>query len=172
MVSNKVKLRIPKFEELEYRRKLLSDRVTMSYNIGYGDNDGTGCIEFDENAWKDWFFRWVNNMPERYYAYIIKADENTPIGEVALRYVSEKNSYCVNIIVEAKYRGNGFSEQALRLLVDTAFRELGADKVFDDFPKSRISAEKVFKKVGFKRVSDDIVELTKQNYLSITEDII
>lgn len=172
MDSNKVKLRIPKFEELEYRRKLLSDRVTMSYNIGYGDNDGTGCIEFDENAWKDWFFRWVNNMPERYYAYIIKVDENTPIGEVALRYVSEKNSYCVNIIVEAKYRGNGFSEQALRLLVDTAFRELGADKVFDDFPKSRISAEKVFKKVGFKRVSDDIVELTKQNYLSITEDII
>jgi diamine N-acetyltransferase len=172
MESNKVKLRIPKFEELEYRRKLLSDRETMSYNIGYGDNDGTGCIEFDENAWKDWFSRWVNNMPERYYAYIIKVDENIPIGEVALRYVCEKNSYCVNIIVEAKYRGNGFSEQALRLLVDTAFRELGADKVFDDFPKSRISAEKVFKKVKFKRISDDIVELTKQDYLSKTEDII
>lgn len=172
MENNKVKLRLPKFEELEYRKKLLSDMETMSYNIGYGDNDGTGCIEFHKSAWKDWFSRWVNNMPERYYAYIIKIDENIPVGEVALRYVSDKNSYCVNIIVEAKYRGNGFSEQALRLLVDTAFGELGADKVFDDFPKSRISAEKVFNKVGFKRVSDDIIELTKQDYLRKIEDII
>ncbi|WP_142412866.1 GNAT family N-acetyltransferase [Hathewaya massiliensis] len=172
MESNKIKLRIPKLEELEYRRKLLSDRETMSYNIGYGENEGTGCIEFKENLWRDWFSRWVNNMPERYYAYIIKVDENRPIGEVALRYVSEKNSYCVNIIVEAKYRGNGFSEQALKLLVDTAFRELRAYKVFDDFPKSRISAEKVFMKVGFKRVSDNIVELTKQDYLSKTHNMI
>jgi len=109
----------------------------MTYNIGYGDIDGTGCIDFKENTWRDWFFRWVDNIPERYYAYIIKID-----------------------------RGNGFSEQALRLLVDVAFNELGADKVFDDFPKSRISADKVFNKVGFKRVSDEIVELTKQDYLS------
>lgn len=52
------------------------------------------------------------------------------------------------------------------MLIDTAFNQLGADKVFDDFPKPRKAAEKVFKKVGFKRVSDDIVELTKQAYLS------
>jgi len=169
--SNKVKLRIPKFQELKYRKKLLADRETMSYNIGYGNNAETGCIEFNENAWKDWFSLWVDNMPERYYAYIIKVDQGIPIGEVALRYVSEKNSYCVNIIVEAKYRGNGFSEQALILLVDNAFRVLGVDKIFDDFPKSRISAEKVFKKVGFKRVAEDIVELTKQDYLAKTNDI-
>lgn len=48
------------------------------------------------------------------------------------------------------------------------YLELGADKVFDEFPKSRISAEKLFKKVGFKRVSDDIVELTKRDYLRKT----
>jgi len=165
MESNKVQFKIPKFEELGFRRKLLSDRETMAYNIGFGEIDGTGCIDFNENAWRDWFSRWVNNLPERYYAYIIRVDENIPIGEVALRYVSEKNSYCINIIVEAKHRGNGFSERALRLLIDTAFNELGAYKVFDDFPKFRMSAEKLFKKVGFKRISDDIVELTKQDYL-------
>lgn len=64
MESNKVKLRMPKFEGLEYGRKILSDKETMSYNIAHGNNVGTGCIEFDENAWKDWFYRWVNNMPE------------------------------------------------------------------------------------------------------------
>lgn len=172
MGSNKVELKTPKFEELDYRKKLLSDRETMSYNIGYGEIDGTGCIEFSECVWRDWFSRWINNLPERYYAYIIKNNENTPVGEVALRYVSKNNSYCVNIIIEAKYRGNGFSEQALRLLIDIAFRKLGADRVFDDFPGSRITADKVFKKVGFKRVTDGIVELTKQDYLSKIDDII
>lgn len=166
MESNKVELKTPKFEELDYRRKLLADCETMAYNLGYGEKDETGCIDFNENAWENWFSRWVNNMPERYYAYIIKADENIPVGEVALRYDSKKNSYCVNIIVEAKHRNNGFSEQALRLLIDIAFNDLGADKVFDDFPKSRISAEKVFNKVGFRRVSDGIVELSKQEYLA------
>ena len=165
--SSIVRLKIPKFEELDYRRKLLADSETMAYNIGYSETDVTGCIDFRENRWKDWFSWWVNNMPERYYAYIIKTDENIPVGEVALRYVSENKAYCINIIVEAKYRGNGFSEQALKLLIDVAFNQLGADKIFDDFPKNRVFAEKVFKKVGFKRISDDIVELTKQDYLRL-----
>lgn len=95
----------------------------MAYNIGYGEN-GTGCIEFSKNVWKDWYDIWVNNIPERYYAYIIKVDDNIPIGEVALRYIREKNSYCVNLIIEAQYRGNGFSEQALRLLIDIAFNSI------------------------------------------------
>ena len=164
MESSKIQLKIPKFNELEYRRKLLADGETMAYNIGYGKEEGTGCIDFSIEAWKDWFSLWVNNMPERYYAYIIKSDENIPVGEVALRYVKEKSSYCVNIIVEAKYRGNGFSEQALKLLVDAGFNELGADRIYDDFKSSRISAEKVFKEVGFKRISEDIVELTRADY--------
>lgn len=168
MENNKVELRIPKFEELEYRRKLLSDEETMAYNIGHGETYETGCIDFNKITWRNWISLWVNNVPERYYAYIIKIDENIPVGEVALRFDSEKNSYCVNIIIEAKHRGSGLSEQALKLLMDIAFNELGADKVFDDFPKSRISAEKLFKKVGFKRVSDEIIELTKRDYLSKT----
>lgn len=165
MEDNKVVLKIPKFEELEYRRELLLDIDTMAYNVGYGDTEDTGCIEFNENKWLDWYSRWVNNVPERYYAYIIKVDENVPVGEVALRYDNEKKAYSINIIVEAKYRGSGFSEQGLRLLVDIAFEELGAEKVFDEFPRSRVSAEKLFNKVGFKRISDDIVELTKRDYL-------
>ena len=51
------------------------------------------------------------------------------------------------------------------MLINIAFKELGANKVFDDFPKSRIAAEEVFKKIGFKRVTEDIVELTKLHRL-------
>ena len=162
--SKKLQLKIPNFKELAYRKKLLADSETMAYNIGYGEIEGTGCIDFKENVWKEWYCRWINNMPERYYAYIMNTDENIPIGEASLRYVNDKNAYCVNIIIEAKHRGKGFSEQALKLLVDFAFNELGAEKLFDDFPKSRINAEKAFREIGFKRISDDIVELDKNHY--------
>jgi N-acetylglutamate synthase-like GNAT family acetyltransferase len=167
MVCDRLQLRIPKLSELNYRKKILADSETMDYNIGYGEVDETGCIDFNENCWNDWFSRWVNNMPDQYYAYIIKGDENIPVGEVALRYVSERKSYCVNIIIEARHRGSGYSEQALKLLVDTAFNELGVEKIYDDFQSSRLSAEKIFKKIGFKRISDDIVELTKKDYLNL-----
>ncbi len=168
MESNRLKLVVPTFEELLYRKKLLSDSETMSYNKDCeeynGYNKETGCIDFNKNSWDKWFSFWINNTPNRYYAYIIKRDDNIPIGEVALRYVNEKEAYCVNIIIEAKYRGNGYSEEALRLLVSIAFNELNAKKIYDDFPKTRVSAEKVFQKVGFKRISEDIVELTEDDY--------
>lgn len=48
MAENKIILIVPKFKELSYRKKLLSDGETMSYNIGYGKNEKTGCIDFDE----------------------------------------------------------------------------------------------------------------------------
>lgn len=169
-MDKRLYLRIPSFEELGYRQKILAQPDTMSYNRGYeigldNYNNETGCIDFREEYWEDWFSRWVNNMPDRYYAYIIKCDEHSPIGEVALRYVEEKAAYCVNIIIEARYRGMGYSEEALKLLADAAFNELNAEKIYDDFPAARVSADRAFKRVGFKRVTDDMVELTRKDYL-------
>lgn len=171
MGSSKIRLKVPDFKELGYRKKILADSETMAYNRGYSEFEGynkeTGCIDFDEKYWNDWFSCWVKNISNRYYAYIIKIDGNIPIGEVALRYVKERKSYCVDIIIEAKYRRNGFGKQALKLLIDTSFNKLGADRIFDDFPKSRLSAEKLFKQLGFKRISDDIIELTKEDYMNL-----
>lgn len=49
MVCDTLQLRIPKLSELDYREKLLADSETMDYNIGYGEVDGTGCIDFNQN---------------------------------------------------------------------------------------------------------------------------
>lgn len=167
---NRLQLKIPTLEDLKYRKQLLLDPDTMNYNKGFekfcGYNRDTGCIDFNEDKWINWFNQWINNVPERYYAYIIKMDENIPIGEVALRYVKDKEAYCVNIIIEEKYRGNGYSEEALCLLIDIAFQEFDAKKVFDDFPETRVSAEKVFQKLGFKRISKNIIELTQNDYIN------
>lgn len=174
MKFNRLKLKVPTIEDLKYRKQLLLDPDTMSYNKGFeefcGYNKETGCIDFIEDKWFDWFNQWINNMPDRYYAYIIKTDKNIPIGEVALRYVKDKEAYCVDIIVEGKYRGNGYSEEALCLLIDIAFQKLGAKKVFDDFPQTRVAADKLFKKVGFKRISDNIVEFTQEDYIKHSDN--
>ncbi len=140
----------------------------MSYNKGCDKFDGynteTGCIEFNESKWEEWFLKWVNNDDKRYYAYIIRLDENIPVGDVALYYDDNEKGYCISIVIEYKYRGYGYSKEALELLLEVAFNELNAEKVFDNFPKERKSAEKLFNNLGFKRVSDEIVELLKVDY--------
>lgn len=161
-------LKIPTIEELDYRKKILSDEDTMSYNKGceefQGYNPYTGCIDFNEGKWSQWFSKWITKDKERYYSYIIKCPENIPVGEVALRYDELQKGYCVSIIIEHKYRGCGYSEEALNLLLEVAFNELKAEKVFDNFPQERTSSEKIFKKVGFKRTSLEIVELMREDY--------
>lgn len=169
-MDKRLYLHIPSLDELGYRQKILAQPDTMSYNRGYklelnNYNKETGCIDFRKEYWREWFSRWINNTPNRYYAYVIKSDENIPIGEVALHYDDGENGYCVSIIIEAKYRGNGYSEEALRLLIDIAFHELRAKRIFDTFTKERVSAERVFKRAGFKRISDDLLELTREDLL-------
>lgn len=49
-------LHIPSCEELWYRRKIMQDPDTMSYNRGYdltfdGYDKATGCIDFPEQEW-------------------------------------------------------------------------------------------------------------------------
>lgn len=169
-MDKRLYLHIPSLEELGYRQKILAQPDTMSYNRGYklesnNYNNETGCIDFRKEYWREWFSRWINNTPNRYYAYVIKSHENIPIGEVALHYDDGEKGYCVSIIIEAKYRGNGYSEEALRLLIDIAFNKLSAKRIYDTFAKARISAERVFKKAGFKRISDNLLELTREDFL-------
>lgn len=162
---NKIELHIPKGNELKYRRHLISDKETMSYNIGYGD-DSTGCYYQSIEQVQEWYKNW-NNGTDNYYAYIIRKEDNIPIGEVDIHWSGYCQKYIIGIVIEAKYRGKGYSEKALSLLCDVAFNELNLDKIYDDFPATRTAAEKVFSKIGFIREDDEFVVLTKERYIQI-----
>ena len=159
---NKIELHIPKENELEYRRQLIADQETMDYNIGYGD-DETGCYYQSIEQVQDWYKNW-NNGTDNYYAYIIRKEDNMPIGEVDIHWSGYYNKHIVGIVIEAKYRGKGYAEEALYLLCDVAFNKLNLSKIYDDFPATRLSAEKIFSKVGFIREDDEFVVLTKERY--------
>ncbi|MHB1484203.1 MAG: GNAT family N-acetyltransferase [Saccharofermentanales bacterium] len=157
---NRLRLHIPNENELEYRCNLISDEETMSYNKGYGDN-GSGSYHITIEQARDWHKNW-NNSNGNYYAYIVRTDDGVQVGEVDIHWSEPCQKHIIGVVIEAKYRGCGYSEEALHLLADVAFNELNLDRIYDDFPVNRVAAEKSFAKVGFVRINDKYVELKKE----------
>jgi diamine N-acetyltransferase len=156
---SKIVLHIPTYDELSYRKKLLSQPRTMGYNKGYniafnGYHKDTGCVDFPKSAWKKWYSHWINNKPKTYYAYILDESINEYIGEVNLYYKSD-NDWCeIGIVIEDKYRGLGYSKFALKELLKVAFEDYNARAVHNIFEPSREAAVKVHLSSGFKQVKD------------------
>ena len=106
----------PAFEELGYRRSLLSDPATMSYNEKWG-----GTVDFPKEKWEAWYGQWLlADKRERWYRYLYSENEGCFVGEIAYRYDSGFQAYIVNLLVVAKHRGKGYGRQGLRLLLETA----------------------------------------------------
>ena len=170
-----MKLIVPSIEELNYRKFILADPDTMSYNAGLdlnvkGYDNSSGCIEFPEDYWSDWFLRWINKTPDKYYAYLYHEDMKKYVGEVALRYETQYKSHMISIIVEGQYRGLGYGEIGLRLLLETGFNKLLLEEVVDVFPVSRIESMRLFEKFGFhKSIDEDMVifRLKRDKYLEM-----
>ena len=159
-------LHIPTYEELSYRQRILSDPATMSYNANYdinykGYHKETGCIDFNKEDWPNWYSFWINNKPQCFYAYIVIQGTNEFIGEVNLHYNKTKDWYEMGIVIEDKYRGNGYSLEALNKLLEVAFNEFHARAVHNNFETKRSSAYKVHLDAGFEKIEDDgnIVDL-------------
>ncbi len=154
--ANRLYLYVPNIEELTYRQMLMSDIDTMSYNKGYnldfeGYHKDTGCIDFPESEWQEWYNYFIGNEPERFYAYIVRKEDNTFIGEVNV-HKSCDDYYDMGIVIEAKYRGNGYAKEALNLLLQYAFETLKVNAVHNDFEDDRTAAMKIHLDCGFKVV--------------------
>jgi len=155
ILSSKIILYVPSLDELVYRQTILMQPETMEYNKGFelnfqGYDKTTGCIEFPQNQWAKWYSYWINNKPNSYYAYIMRDSDKQFIGEVNLHYNSSNDWYDMGIIIEGKYRGHGYSKQALNLVLELAFEKYSAKAVHNSFENSRYIAYKLHKDVGFK----------------------
>ena len=73
-----LKTYLPKLEDLWFRKEMLNDPATMSYNAKWG-----GTINFDESNWQDWYDYWItNNESLRFYRYLLN-DKNEFVGEIS-----------------------------------------------------------------------------------------
>ena len=174
MESN-IYFHVPKFEELTYRQKIMSQSDTMNYNKGYdvsydGYHKDTGCIDFPKDKWRDWYSNRVDKKPKYFYAYITKKDDNSFIGEVNLNLSDKEKCYDMGIVLEAKYRGMGYSLEALKELMEVAFDTYDALEVHNDFETTRKSALAIHKAVGFNVIDETngIAKLviTRNDYLN------
>ena len=163
---SQLKLHIPSEDELVYRRQLIADEDTMAYNMGYGDNGG--CTYHQTTAQvRQWYQVW-NKDNEHFYAYIVRTEDNTYIGEVNVHKSSNADWYEMGIVLETKYRGMGYAVEALKLLLKYAFETLGAQVVHNDFEETRTAAVRTHLSAGFTEYAkhDGIIELliTKEQY--------
>jgi len=145
-----IKLVIPKLEDYYYEQKLENDPDTMSYNAGYdvnyyGYHYGTGCIDFPSERFELVYNKRIKE--NRYFAYIKDTNLNEYVGYVNYQFVD--GVYDCGIVIESKYRGKGYSKDALRLLVKEANKN-GIDYLYDTFEKERKNTLKVFTDIGFE----------------------
>ena len=68
-------LHVPELNEFWYRKKLMEDPETMSYNRGYdldfaGYDKETGCIAFPKTEWESRYNYLVGDEPEREAKYV------------------------------------------------------------------------------------------------------
>ncbi|MCI8402587.1 MAG: GNAT family N-acetyltransferase [Lachnospiraceae bacterium] len=172
-MKSSLSLHIPSLEELWYRQKIMQDPSTMSYNRGYdldfaGYDKETGCIAFPKQTWADWYDYFIEREPLRFYAYVVREEDHTFIGEVNLHKTPDASWYEMGIVLEAKYHGQGYATEALRLLLTHAFENLKADAVHNCFEENRSAAVRTHLSAGFTeyRRHDGIVEflITREEY--------
>lgn len=156
MVIVMLKLYVPKLEDYWYEEKILKDPNTMSYNAGYevvyyGYHYDTGCIDFPKDKWKEKFDKRQNKS--MYFAYVIDLEINEFIGYCNYQYNEKDNKYECGLLIEAKYRGKGYSKEVLTLLCEEA-RKNGIKELYDTFEVDRGNTLKIFEDVGFKIVNE------------------
>ncbi|NLM17472.1 MAG: GNAT family N-acetyltransferase [Candidatus Riflebacteria bacterium] len=147
----------PNLNDLWFRKELLSDPETMSYNHSYG-----GTVSFLEEQWTPWYDYWlIKHENKRFYRYI--TDENTKkfVGEIAYHLDEKQNIYLANVIIHAKHRGKGYGRQGLLLLSDIA-KKNGIDYLYDNIAIDN-PAVKLFVENGFieEYRTDKIIMLKK-----------
>ena len=104
----------------------MNDSKTMNYNAGFdmnlkGYDKKTVTISKTNEEMIDWYNKWINKEPNRYFAYIYVDGIEEPIGEVY--YYPEDDIHSMGILVVDKYRGKGYSYPALMELERIAFEK-------------------------------------------------
>ena len=154
-------LYIPKENELDFAKNILSDTATMAYNRGYdlpfpGYDKKTGTITHDDTYRKKWYDLYFSNPGQYFYAYIYDKDLKTFVGDVNF-HPSKLNpdSRDIGIVIKDEFRGQGYGKAGLKLLINEAFSYDSIRLLHNDFEESRQKALKIHKNIGFKPIENN-----------------
>ena len=144
MTAKHIRLIEPSPEDLSFRRELLMDEATMSYNHAYG-----GTIPFEKDQWQKWYERWLRDPSQQhFYRYVLDQDRNVCVGEAALHYEAERGIWLIHVLIAAAKRNKGYGTQTLDLLCKQAKKQ-GITALYDDIALDNPSLA-LFLKAGFE----------------------
>ncbi|MCD7863533.1 MAG: GNAT family N-acetyltransferase [Lachnospiraceae bacterium] len=132
----------PRLCDLWFRKELLSDENTMSYNKKWG-----GVISFQEDRWNDWYTRWIVSADRDVFYQYIRNDEGSYVGECAYHYDAHEKKYFIDVIMMDKFRCRGYGRFALDELCEEA-RLNGIKRIYDNIAIDNPSII-LFEKCGF-----------------------
>ncbi|MHB1681726.1 MAG: GNAT family N-acetyltransferase [Bacilli bacterium] len=127
-----------------YIRHLWSDEEIMEY-VG-------GIHVMDDERAIHWYDSWIEpGREDRRYFLIMLKNTDIPIGECYFHsFNQETKTACYGMNIEAKHRGNGYSTEVFKLLLDFYFDEFGGEMVVDAIALDNIRAQHIFLKYGFE----------------------
>lgn len=125
------------WESFEYD----ADALTEPLNIGHSS------VKADD--WFDEIQRLQGNKNVRLGIFLLN---NEVIGDVALQDIDWRNRSCsVGIgIQQIKHRSHGYGSEAVRLMLEHGFNNLGLHRIWANTLESNIGAQRALEKVGFK----------------------
>ena len=151
----KLSLHTPGLREMDFRRQMLADPATMSYNAGKpldapGYQPSTGCIDFPMGDWRLWRELWLWQEPDRYSAYLWDEEHGRFVGECCYYYDAEHEAHGVGILIQAIYRNRGYGTEGVRLLTQRALATNEISSLFAELPAHDIQAQRVFLRNGYQ----------------------
>ena len=148
--TDALRLYVPQPEDGWFYIRMLSDQATMAYNAPWFPPDG--CIPFTEADWPSWYGKWIDQEPERFYAYLQRKADGAFVGSVNFHHDPERDWWDMGILIYAPERGRGYGRQGLRLLLDRAFRGNEILRLHNDFEPTRRAALHLHEAMGFRTV--------------------
>jgi len=95
------------------------------------------------------------------------------VGHILLRFPSKDKSLIRFgfVIVDDSKRGNGYGKQLLRLAIDYAQQELGAQKITLGVFCDNLSAIECYKSVGFRIIGEDAYAIDGEEWKGIEMEL-
>ena len=84
---------------------------------------------------------------------VITSKTNEPIGFIDLFDFDAHNKHAgVSIVLTEPHRGKGYGKDALSLLMDYSFKDLGLYQLYSNVLEDNIASIRLFESVGFEKV--------------------
>lgn len=116
--------------------------------------------EISKDQQRQWYEKYVDSAG-RDYMFIIQAKDGTPIGTVALYNINviERNAELGRVLLLEEYRGHGYSEAAVKMVIELAFEKMRLWKIKVSVHLDNIDAIAVYARAGFKTTTRPILLL-------------